>query len=189
MTAGPARPAGRVAVVSSVTGANLLDQPETLLPAEPEVTEALNRTATQDVATVVAAHPTSSLAWSALADYTHGQGRLLEAYAYARVGYHRGLDALRKAGWRGQGPIPWSHEPNRGVLRALFALRRAAAEIGETDEFDRLTAFLEGADPTVIALLRSPHTENPSSPAIPPAVSPGVDPAPPTAAFVIRGEN
>ena len=172
-----------------MTGANLIDQPETLLPAEPEVTEALSRTATQDIATVVAAHPKSSLAWSALADYTHSQGRLLEAYAYARVGYHRGLDALRKAGWRGQGPIPWSHEPNRGVLRALFALRRAAAEIGETDEFERLTAFLEGADPTVISRLRSQHTETQMFPAIQPAVSPGDDPAPPTAAFVIRGDN
>ncbi|MCU1446638.1 DUF3151 domain-containing protein [Cryobacterium sp.] len=162
-----------------MTGANLLDQPETLLPAEPEVTEALSRTATQDLASVVAAHPTSSLAWAALADSTHAQGRVLEAYAYARVGYHRGLDALRKAGWRGQGPIPWSHEPNRGVLRALFALRRAAAEIGETDEVERLTAFLDGADPTVIPLLRSLQVDT----------APGVDPAPPTAAFFIQGEN
>ncbi|WEO77010.1 DUF3151 domain-containing protein [Cryobacterium sp. SO2] len=172
-----------------MTGANLLDQPETLLPAEPEVIQALNRTATPDIATVVAAHPTSSLAWATLADFTHSQGRLLEAYAYARVGYHRGLDALRKAGWRGQGPIPWAHEPNRGVLRALFALRRAAAEIGETDEFERLTAFLDGADPSVITRLRSAHTETQMFPAIPPAVSPGVDPAPPTAAFFIQGEN
>ena len=168
-----------------MTGANLIEQPETLLPAEPEVIEALNRTATQEIATVVAAHPKSSLAWAALADYTHSQGRLLEAYAYARVGYHRGLDALRKAGWKGQGPIPWSHEPNRGVLRALFALRRAAAEIGETDEFERLTVFLDGSDPTVITRLRSQHTETQMFPAIPPAV----DPAPPTAAFFIQGEN
>ena len=178
-------PESRVAVVSSVTGANLIEQPETLLPAEPEVIEALNRTATPEIATVVAAHPKSSLAWAALADYTHSQGRLLEAYAYARVGYHRGLDALRKAGWKGQGPIPWSHEPNRGVLRALFALRRAAAEIGETDEFERLTVFLDGSDPTVITRLRSQHTETQMFPAIPPAV----DPAPPTAAFFIQGEN
>ncbi|PXA71648.1 DUF3151 domain-containing protein [Cryobacterium arcticum] len=172
-----------------MTGANLIEQPETLLPAEPEVIEALNRTATQEIATVVAAHPKSSLAWAALADYTHSQGRLLEAYAYARVGYHRGLDALRKAGWKGQGPIPWSHEPNRGVLRALFALRRAAAEIGETDEFERLTVFLDGSDPTVITRLRSQHTETQMFPAIQPAVSPDVDPAPPTAAFFIQGEN
>lgn len=172
-----------------MTGANLIEQPETLLPAEPEVNQALSRTATHDIATVVAAHPKSSLAWAALADYTHSQGHLLEAYAYARVGYHRGLDALRKAGWRGQGPIPWAHEPNRGVLRALFALRRAAAEIGETDEFDRLTEFLEGADPTVITRLRAAHTETQMFPAIKPAVSPGVDPAPPTEAFFIQGEN
>ena len=172
-----------------MTGANLLDQPETLLPAEPEVTEALSRTATQDITAVVAAHPTSSLAWATLADATHAQGRLLEAYAYARVGYHRGLDALRKAGWRGQGPIPWSHEPNRGVLRALFALRRAAAEIGEADEYERLTAFLDGADHTVSPRLSSEPAATETSPAVPSAVPPGVDPAPPTAAFVIRGDN
>ena len=49
------------------------------------------------------------------------EGRTIESYAYARVGYHRGLDALRN-GWRGQGPVPWEHEPNRGFLRALAAL-------------------------------------------------------------------
>jgi len=134
-----------------MSSTNLLGVPETLLPAEPEVAEAIASGAA--VTDVVVAHPTSSLAWALLADEAHGRGSELEAYAYARVGYHRGLDALRKAGWRGQGPVPWSHEPNRGVLRALFALRRGAEAIGETAEVERLTQFLNDSDPVVIPAL------------------------------------
>jgi hypothetical protein len=74
-------------------------------------------------------------------------GRPVEAYAYARTGYHRGLDALRREGWRGQGPVPWDHVPNRGFLRALAALARAAAALGERDEEDRCITFLEDCDP------------------------------------------
>ncbi|MBF4606196.1 DUF3151 domain-containing protein [Curtobacterium sp. VKM Ac-1393] len=125
--------------------------PSTLLPAEPEVTAALDADA--PVASVVVSHPSSSLAWALLADEAWERGAALESYAYARVGYHRGLDALRGAGWRGAGPVPWSHEPNRGVLRALFALRRAAEAIGEPGEPERLTAFLNGADPEALRAL------------------------------------
>ena len=74
-------------------------------------------------------------------------GRSVEAYAYARTGYHRGLDALRRAGWKGQGPIPWEHVPNRGFLRALAALSRAAGAIGERDEQQRCATFLGDSDP------------------------------------------
>lgn len=131
---------------------NLLGVPETLLPDEPAVQAAL--AAGTPLVEIVSAHPSSSLAWALLADETAlSGGRDLEAYAYARVGYHRGLDSLRKAGWRGQGPVPWSHEPNRGVLRALFALRRGAAAIGETEEVERLTAFLTESDPEVLRVL------------------------------------
>jgi len=134
---------------------NLLPTPssnsETLLPAEPEVTAAL--AADAPVASVVVSHPSSSLAWALLADEAWERGATLESYAYARVGYHRGLDSLRKAGWRGAGPVPWSHEPNRGVLRALFALRRAAQAIEEPGEPERLTEFLDGADPAAIPAL------------------------------------
>ena len=189
-----------------MTGANLLDQPETLLPPEPEVIAALRRTGRHEVAAVVAAHPTSSLAWATLAEVTHGGGRPLESYAYARVGYHRGLDSLRKAGWRGQGPIPWAHEPNRGVLRSLYTLRRAAAEIGETDEAQRLTTFLNDADPTAISRIEHEHTETQLIQVITPAAAGrhtsvlaaersagpaehAVDPAPPTEAFFIRGDQ
>jgi len=125
--------------------------PETLLPAEPEVTAAIEADA--PVASVVVSHPSSSLAWALLADEAWARGATLESYAYARVGYHRGLDALRKAGWRGVGPVPWSHEPNRGVLRALFALRRAAEAIEEPGEAERLTDFLNASDPEALRAL------------------------------------
>lgn len=125
--------------------------PETLLPAELEVTAAIEADA--PVASVVVSHPSSSLAWALLADEAWARGATLESYAYARVGYHRGLDALRKAGWRGVGPVPWSHEPNRGVLRALFALRRAAEAIEEPGEAERLTDFLNASDPEALRAL------------------------------------
>jgi hypothetical protein len=91
---------------------------------------------------VAAAYPTSSLAWATLAEDALEDGRTIEGYAFARTGYHRALDTLRKSGWRGQGPVPWSHEPNRGFLRALAALARAAGAIGEVEEEQRCTQFL-----------------------------------------------
>lgn len=134
-------------------GENLLGPEPTLLPADDEVTAALAAGASPEA--VVRAHPESSLAWALLADAADAEGREIEAYAFARVGYHRGLDALRRGGWRGVGPVPWSHEPNRGVLRALYALRRAADSIGEDAETERLTEFLHGADPTAIAAIEA----------------------------------
>jgi hypothetical protein len=125
--------------------------PETLLSDDPEVDAAL--TAGAPLASVVVSHPSSSLAWALLADQAWARGATLESYAYARVGYHRGLDSLRKAGWRGAGPVPWAHEPNRGVLRSLFALRRAAVAIEEPGEPERLTEFLNGADLAAIPAL------------------------------------
>jgi hypothetical protein len=110
--------------------------------------------------------------------------RPLESYAYARVGYHRGLDALRKAGWRGTGPIPWSHEPNRGVLRSLYALRRAADAIGEADEVARLDEFLRTSDPDAITQIEAAPTAQ-----IPVQAGEQVDAAPPTETIVIRGED
>ena len=136
-------------------GANLLEPEPTLLPEDAAVSQALD--AGRDLESVVGEHPESPLVWALLADAADSGGREIESYAFARVGYHRGLDALRKAGWRGAGPVPWSHEPNRGVLRALYALRRAAARIGETSEVERLTEFLGGADPAAIAAIESEH--------------------------------
>jgi Protein of unknown function (DUF3151) len=74
-------------------------------------------------------------------------------YAFARTGYHRGLDQLRRSGWKGHGPVPWSHAPNQGFLRALAALARAAAEIGEDPEARRCREFLDECDPVVAEVL------------------------------------
>ncbi|SDK50492.1 DUF3151 domain-containing protein [Streptomyces indicus] len=108
----------------------------------PENEAAKAQIATEAPAAVAAAHPTYSLAWALLADEAYAGGRVIESYAYARTGYHRGLDALRRAGWKGHGPVPWSHEANRGFLRCLAALARAAGEIGEKEEFERCWQFL-----------------------------------------------
>jgi hypothetical protein len=107
-----------------------------------------------DPRTVAAAHPTYSLAWALLAEDALKRQAPVEAYAYARTGYHRGLDALRRTGWKGTGPIPWAHEPNRGFLRALNALGQAAEAIAETDEAERCAQFLADSDPAAVDALR-----------------------------------
>ncbi|HEX3004945.1 MAG TPA: DUF3151 domain-containing protein [Angustibacter sp.] len=126
---------------------NLLGIPPTHLPDEPERTVAAALADGADPADLAAQHPAASLPWAVLAEQALAAGRTIEGYAYARTGYHRGLDALRRAGWRGQGPVPWQHEPNRGFLRALHALGSAAAAIGEDAEAERCTSFLRDCDP------------------------------------------
>jgi hypothetical protein len=126
--------------------------PETIL--EPESADALDALQAalaqpiegrrQAVADVCARWPRFSGAWAQL-------GRLarddIEAYAYFRVGYHRGLDRLRQSGWRGAGYVRWRHETNRGFLRALDGLRATAEAIGESDEAQRCAEFLRQLDP------------------------------------------
>jgi hypothetical protein len=132
-----------------MTGSPLLGPAETLLPEgdSRQVADAL--AGGTDARAVAAAHPASSLAWAELAEreLLADGGSPVTAYAYARTGYHRGLDSLRRAGWKGAGPVPWSHEPNRGFLRALRALGEAAARIGEDDEATRCREFLAASDP------------------------------------------
>ena len=77
----------------------------------------------------------------------------MTVYAYARVGYHRSLDLLRRNGWKGHGPVPWEHEPNRGFLRSLALLALSARAIGETDEWDRCSSFLRDSSPTAAETL------------------------------------
>jgi hypothetical protein len=133
--------------------ANLLGEPPaTLLPATPEADAEL--TAGHPAAEVASRHPTVSATWAALAEeaLTRPERQLsdtVEAYAYARTGYHRGLDALRRNGWKGFGPVPWSHEPNRGFLRCVIALAKAAEAIEETDEAERCRQLLRDSDPTL----------------------------------------
>ena len=136
----------------SITGKDLLGgPPPTLLPDE-SGPRALLESGTP-AAEVAAAHPTHSAAWADLAFEAYDRGAVIESYAYARVGYHRGLDALRRNGWKGFGPVPWSHAPNQGFLRALYALGRAAESIQESDEAARIHAFLDESDPAARAAL------------------------------------
>ena len=129
---------------------NLLGPEPTLLPVDPAAAE-LDGGA--EPAKVAAAHPTSSLAWAVLAERALADGETITGYAFARTGYHRGLDQLRRSGWKGFGPVPWSHKPNQGFLRALGALQKAAAAIDETDEAERCRVFLSDSDPAAAAAL------------------------------------
>ena len=132
---------------------NLLPEPPaTLLPADAEAENALAKAAETGTAeaykAVAREHPAFSGGWAALAADSLATGEPVTAYAYARTGYHRGLDALRRNGWKGHGPIPWSHAPNQGFLRCLAALALGAERIGESDEAARCRQFLVDADPT-----------------------------------------
>jgi hypothetical protein len=138
----------------SLTGKDLLGgPPPTLLPDEPEPRQLLE--AGTDPAEVAARFPTSSAVWAALAFDGYDRGAVIESYAYARTGYHRGLDALRRNGWKGFGPVPWAHAPNQGFLRSLYALGRAAGAIEETEEAQRIRTFLDDSDPTAVSSLES----------------------------------
>jgi hypothetical protein len=125
---------------------------ETVLPPlEPEVegalTDAMSRPETERRAALgamAARWPRCLDAWASLAELSSDP---VERYAYARVGYHRGLDALRGAGWRGSGLVRWAEPSNRGFLRSLAALASAAGAIGEEDEEERCRLFLLQLDP------------------------------------------
>jgi hypothetical protein len=127
--------------------------PPTYLPEDPAAADLVAGTAPADV---VRAHPESPLAWATLAEQALADDDVdaVTAYAYARVGYHRSLDLLRRNGWKGHGPVPWEHEPNRGFLRAIAALASAADRIGEAPEAARCAEFLRDSSPTASATLR-----------------------------------
>ncbi len=114
----------------------------------------------EEPAKVAARFPSHSAAWAALATRAFAQGDAVTAYAFARTGYHRGLDQLRRAGWKGHGPVPWEHEPNQGFLRSLYMLGQAAGAIGETDEATRCQDFLQDSSATAAAELAA---ERPAS--------------------------
>jgi Protein of unknown function (DUF3151) len=124
---------------------DLLGPDPILLPGDPDAEAQLD--AGDNPAVVAAAHPSASVAWAALAEDALADDKAITAYAYARTGYHRGLDQLRRNGWKGFGPVPFSHEPNRGFLRCVAALARAADAIGETDEQARCLDLLDDCDP------------------------------------------
>ncbi len=142
---------------------DLLGPQPTLLPGDDEAESDLLNGASP--AAVAAEHPTASIAWAYLAEgaltaggvgadgepageQTPDVDAVIAAYAYARTGYHRGLDQLRRNGWKGFGPVPWSHEGNQGFLRCVGALARAARVVGERDEYLRCLDLLNESDPT-----------------------------------------
>jgi hypothetical protein len=132
---------------------NLLPEPPaTRLPADP-MAEAAADDATLTLEQLAARFPASSAAWAGLAERALAEGATIPAYAFARTGYHRGLDQLRRNGWRGSGGVPWEHEPNQGFLRCLHALSRAADAIGEADEAARCAQFLRDCDPAAAEAL------------------------------------
>jgi hypothetical protein len=119
--------------------------PPTHLPVDPAAAELTAGDAPVDV---VRRHPASPAAWAALAAQARSEGADdVTVYAYSRVGYHRSLDMLRRNGWKGHGPVPWEHEPNRGFLKALALLALSARAIGETDEWERCSTFLRDSSP------------------------------------------
>lgn len=119
---------------------NLLGEPaETLLPVEPGADLWAEGLGADEVAE---REPAATLAWALLAEAALAENRDLEGYAYARTAYHRSLDSLRRNGWRGHGPVPWSHEPNRGFLRSLAALAAASERLHDVEEAHRCREFL-----------------------------------------------
>ncbi|SRR6185437_88207 len=131
---------------------NLLGEPPaTKLPDNVEARTALE--GATDPASVAALFPSYCAAWAALAEAALDKGDPVTAYAFARTGYHRGLDQLRRAGWKGFGPVPWEHEPNQGFLRSLAVLAMAADAIGEEDEAQRCQVFLADSSATAAARL------------------------------------
>lgn len=131
----------------------MLAPPPLHLPEDPAAADGSDPAATSAAFT----HPDSPLVWATRAEaaleVAATDEEKLQAYAYARTGYHRSLDRLRGNGWKGWGPVPWSHEPNRGVLRAIACLARTAALIGEDNEYERCRQMLSDADPECVARL------------------------------------
>jgi hypothetical protein len=135
-----------------------------LLPAEPPEAVAALDTALQQpdpvpaLRAVAARWPASVEAWARLGEAVYRQGQDVEAFAFFRTAYHRGLDNLRRNGWRGLGFVPWAHAPNRGVLRAFRGLMLASAVLGEAEEAQRLRQLLldsDPADPLGVGALRA----------------------------------
>jgi hypothetical protein len=125
--------------------------PPTHLPVDPAQAELDAGTPPIDA---VRRHPASPSAWAALAsEEISRQGDSVTVYAYARVGYHRSLDLLRRNGWKGHGPVPWEHPPNRGFLTCLGLLALAAQAIGESDEYERCRDFLRDSSPAAYDVL------------------------------------
>ncbi|MFN2568331.1 MAG: DUF3151 family protein [Candidatus Dormibacteria bacterium] len=96
---------------------------------------------------VVAHWPELIDGWAHLGQATWRAGDSVAAYAFARTGYHRGLDTLRRHGGAGTGLVRWERQENRGFLRSVHLLLVCAAAIGEVQEAVRCRNFLLDLDP------------------------------------------
>jgi hypothetical protein len=129
--------------------------PTLLPPLGPAIADGAGH---DELVAAVVADPAASLGWAMLAEEAlsaRSSEADVTAYAFARTGYHRGLDALRRAGWKGAGPIPYEHVANRGFLRSLWSLARAARRIGDDGEYDRCAQFLRDSTETGYQALTS----------------------------------
>ncbi len=126
-----------------------ISEPSKILLEEPpgSLEELGDAQSAERAAEVVRKWPSCLTGWAVLGEEALADQRFVDAYAYFRVGYHRGLDGVRKAGWKGSGIVPWSHVPNRGFLRSLAGLGKAAEAIGEADEAARCEEFLRQLSP------------------------------------------
>lgn len=133
---------------------NITEPPETTIEEPDGSLEALAAASSDAPLRAVATRfPTCLAAWATLGERALEAEDPVGAYAFFRVGYHRGLDRIRQAGWRGSGRVPWAHEGNRGFLRSLGGLGRAAAAIEETAEAARCGDFLTQLAPDAPAKL------------------------------------
>ena len=156
--------------------------PETVLePLSPDLADALAGALALPVAerraavsSVAARDPRCLQAWATLAELADAP---IDRYAFARVGYHRGLDALRAAGWRDRGmsggatsPIGDSYGPpcaragggdHRGGRRGA-ALRPFPASARSRMEHTR--SVVRGANWTTVEA-STPATITPTTPA------------------------
>jgi hypothetical protein len=159
----------------SVTADEPTPANEASLPDEPEVRQALAQADRASVASVVARHPSSPLAWAELADLADSESRHIEAYAYATVAVDLACERLTESGWRPGSPVSWSDEPNRAYLRALDAQRRAAVDLGLHAQAARLSDELATADPEAPARIASEYTPTQLMTVVPAADAAGED--------------
>lgn len=133
--------------MGSITAVSHLPVNEPLETHIEEPAGSLEALTTDEAAAVAARYPECLSAWASLGEAALDAGRDVEAYAYFRVGYHRGLDRIRKAGWRGTGWVPWKETGNQGFLRSLRGLAAAADALGEGGEAERCRSFLDQIAP------------------------------------------
>jgi Protein of unknown function (DUF3151) len=141
-----------------VTADETAPEGEASLADEPAVRQAIAEADRASLSSVVAAHPSSPLAWAELADIADSEARTIEAFAYAVVAADLARRQLAEGGWQPGDAVPWSDEPNRAYLRALDTQRRAAERLGLETRATDLADELATADPDAQALIASEFT-------------------------------